>query len=148
MRVGRLVVAAGVGAAIFALPAYAVVIYQTGAARHAGQIHLVSGGIGLNADAASDEGSSIAAFPAGSDDGSSIAAMPAGSDDGSSIAAMPGSDESWIPGISSSGTDSSAIGMSVAAVPELSSWWMMLGGFFAIGAVRYRSVRKMRNRAK
>lgn len=156
MRAVRLGLGMAVGAALIAIPAYAVVNFQSGTGKDQKVIHLISGGtddgVAFVSNGSSSEvpypGSSGIPYPSSSGipyPGSSSLPYP-GSGAGSSIPGCVfgcgGSDSH--PSFPGSGSGSSLPGGGPLGVPESSTWMMMMLGFLSIGAIRYRAVRRAR----
>jgi hypothetical protein len=146
MRAVRLGTAITAGAALIAIPAYAVVNFQNGAGKDQKVIHLISDGAEDGIVFLKNGSSSSIPLP-----GSSSIPYP-----GSSSIPYPGSSSSSLPGgciFTCSGSDSkvhlpasgsSLPGNDPLGVPESSTWMMMMLGFFSIGAIRYRALRRAR----
>lgn len=121
-------------AAIFSIPAYAVVNFQTGTGKHEKLIHLVTNGTD-DGVVFTKQGSSSSVPDPGSD---SKAGTPGS---GGCLWTCSGSDSKI--NFPSSGS-SSLPGGGPLGVPESSTWMMMIMGFFSIGAIRYRALRRAR----
>lgn len=173
MRAVRLGIMLTVSTAVFAIPAYAVVNFQTGNEKDERAIHLISGGVGDGVafdhtvsgsesnipTPGSEKQDSSVPNPASQGTGGDSRVQTPGSG-GDSHVSHPGSgDSSSIPCLftcSGSGSDSSPSfpasstvgGGSVSPVPEMSTWSMLVLGFFSIGAIRLHGVRRARKAAE